>query len=70
MDPGDARVLLAEAIREMAERRNISLRALATAAGVSSSYLDRVLAGESSPTVDWVCKIAEVLECRPRELLP
>ena len=70
MDPGDARTYLAAQIRERAEKRGLSLRVLAERAEVSSSYLDRVLAGESSPTLDWVCKLSDVLGCRPSDLVP
>lgn len=70
MDPGDARTYLAARIRERAERAGLSLRAVAERAEVSASYLDRVLAGDSSPTLDWIAKIAEVVGCRPRDLVP
>ena len=70
VDPGDARVLVAEAIRSRAERRGLSLRALAQEAGTSRGYMDKVIACQSSPTIDWLCRIAAVLECHPRDLLP
>ena len=70
MDPGDARVLVAEAIRTRAERKGISLRALAEEAGTSRGYMDKVVACQSSPTVDWLCKVADALGCHPRDLLP
>ncbi len=69
MDPLDGRILLAENIRSLAAKRGISIRELAASAGVSRGYIDRVLAGQSSPTVDWVCKLSQVLSCRPRLLL-
>ena len=63
-------MLVAEAIRTRAERRGVSLRALAEQAGTSRGYLDKVMACQSSPTVDWLCKVAEALGCQPRDLLP
>ena len=70
MDPSDARTYLAAEIRERADRQGLSLRALAERAEVSRSFLDRIVAGDGSPTVDWLCAIAEALGCRPRDLLP
>jgi len=70
VDEGDARTYLAAQIRKRADQQGLSLRELAGRAGVSRSFLDRIVGADGSPTVDWLCKISAALECRPRDLLP
>ena len=50
--------------------RGITLHALAELAGVNQKYMERVLARRSSPTADWLTKVAVALGCPPSELLP
>lgn len=64
----DARAFLAERIRELAS--DTSLRQVAEQADISRGYLDKLVAGSSSPTVDKLVVLAEALGCTPAELLP
>ncbi len=57
-------------IATRATERGITLHVLAELAGVDRKYMERVLARRSSPTADWLTKIASALECSPSELLP
>ena len=69
MEPEQARHRVATRIRELSARRRLSLNALAEQAGTAQSYLYAVLAGEKSPTVDWLARIAETLRVDIHELL-
>lgn len=69
VDAEQARHRVATRIRELSARRKTSLNALADRAGTSPSYLYAVLAGEKSPTVDWLARIAEALRVDIHELL-
>lgn len=42
---------------------------LAARAGISRSSMLEVMGGRASPTLDWVQRVAEVLEVEPIELL-
>lgn len=42
---------------------------LAQRAHVSRAQLYAVLSASSSPSLDWLCRIAEALEVEPNELL-
>lgn len=53
---------VARNIRALAKRERISLRQLGIYADVSHSMLYQVLRGQSSPTTDWLDRIAEVLK--------
>jgi transcriptional regulator with XRE-family HTH domain len=63
------RRVLASNIRRRADERGIALNAVADFANVSRSHLHAVLAGERSATIDWIEKIADVLQVEPWELL-
>lgn len=52
-------------IRSLREERDLSLRSLAKAAGVSVGYISKVEHGISSPTVDMLTKLAEPLGIHP-----
>jgi len=52
-------------IRERAKAKKMPLRTLATRVGTSPSQLFGVLSGARNPTVVWLCRVAEVLECDP-----
>ena len=67
--PEEARHRVATRIRELSAHRRVSLNALAEQAGTAQSYLYAVLAGEKSPTVDWLARIAEALRVDIQELL-
>lgn len=66
----ETRAFIAQAIRTRAGARGITLHALAEAAGVNRKYMERVLARRSSPTADWLTKMATALDCTPSDLLP
>ena len=59
---------LAARIRDLADARGIALSILADRAGVGRAHLFAVLGGRSSPTVEWLVKIAAVLEVDVAEL--
>jgi DNA-binding phage protein len=58
----DIRDIIADNIRETAEDREISLNRLADEAQVSRSQLFNVLACKSSPTVEWMDRVAKALK--------
>jgi transcriptional regulator with XRE-family HTH domain len=66
--PDELHVLFVTRIRALAKERGLSIEALASAAGVSESYLWKVLAGSNSPTIEIVAKLASGLGVDPVEL--
>ena len=60
---------LAENIRRAARVRRLGMNRLSDLAGVSRAQLYAVLAGRSSPSLEWLCKIADALELDPSALL-
>jgi transcriptional regulator with XRE-family HTH domain len=69
VDAPELRVLLAANIRAAAKEKGVALNSLADFAGVSRAQLYSVLAGETSPTVDWLAKVAKPLGHEAWELL-
>ena len=69
VDARDLRAVLATNVRVLAESRGMTLNALADFAGVSRSQLFNVLACASSPSLDWIARLALALEVEPWELL-
>lgn len=63
------RQIVASNIRRHAKRRGIGLNVLADLAGVSRSQLFLILGGNSSPTIDWLERVAVALEVAPSQLL-
>lgn len=63
------RALLAENLRAAAERKGYTLTQLADFATVSRAQLFNVLKCETSPTVEWLTKVAAALEAEPWQLL-
>lgn len=61
--------MLAERLREVAEEREIPLSHVADRAGIARSYLWRLLAAESSATLDALQRLATVLEVTPLALV-
>jgi transcriptional regulator with XRE-family HTH domain len=61
--------VLAERLREVAEEREIPLSHVADRAGIARSYLWRLLAAESSATLDALQRLATVLEVAPVALV-
>jgi hypothetical protein len=60
---------LAQNIRERAKARRIKVTHLPDRAAVGPTHFFAVLKGESSPTVEWLTKIAKALDCDPADLL-
>lgn len=69
MEPSALRALVARNVRAEAKRKGVALIALADFAAVSRSQLFAVLAKETSPTLDWIAKIASALDVEPWQLL-
>lgn len=69
MSGSDLRSVFARNVRASAEARGVSLNSLADFAGVSRAQMYNVLAGNSSPSLDWIAKVATVLERDAWELL-
>jgi len=69
VEPSDLRKLVARNIRALARRRGLALTAVADFAGTARSQLFAVLATDSSPTLDWLAKIASALDVEPWQLL-
>jgi transcriptional regulator with XRE-family HTH domain len=56
-------------IKELTSEQSMPMSHLAGRAGIARSSLWAVMNGHTSPTLDWVQRIAEVLEVEPIELL-
>ena len=60
---------LVKRIREQSKRRGILVSHLPDRANVSRSHFWAVLAGKTSPTLNWIGEIATALEVDPADLL-
>lgn len=69
MEASALRSLLAKNVRAAAKRKGVALTVLADFAAVSRSQLFAVLALETSPTLDWIAKVATALDVEPWQLL-
>ncbi|MCB9716991.1 MAG: helix-turn-helix transcriptional regulator [Myxococcales bacterium] len=69
VDPDEFHARIATQIRLRAEKKGLKLRALAQRVGTSSSHLWAVLGGRRSPTMAWLCRVADVLGCDPAALI-
>lgn len=69
VDAKEAHAVIAAQIKTRATARGLSLRTLAEKVETSRSHLSAVLAGERSPTVLWLCRVADVLGCQPYDLM-
>lgn len=58
------------AIRAIRERRQLSMREVATRAGISQPFLSQIERGQSMPSMITVYRLAETLDVTPGELLP
>ncbi len=56
-------------IRRLANHRQVTLSAMADQAGVAKAQLYRVVSGQSSPSLDWIAKLARGLKIDPFSLL-
>ena len=61
--------MIAANIRRVAEKRKLSLNALADLAGISRAGLHFIISAKKSPTSDSLAKIADVLDVAPSKLL-
>lgn len=69
MEGEELRAIIGANIRRLASRRRMSLNQVADFSGMSRSHLYRVLRGTVSITCDGLVRIANTLECYPRELV-
>lgn len=69
VDSDAIRARLADRIREACKVRDLPVSGLAAAAGVSRNHLFAVLAGTKAPTIDYVARLARVLEVDPSALI-
>jgi DNA-binding phage protein len=69
VDAAELRSLLAANVRAAAEGRGVTLTALADFAAVSRAQMFNVVAGKTSPTLDWISKVATALDMEPWQLL-
>jgi transcriptional regulator with XRE-family HTH domain len=69
VEPKALRAVIAENIRGAARRKRVTINALADFAAVSRAQMFNVLGGTSSPTIDWLAKVAAALEVEPWQLL-
>jgi lambda repressor-like predicted transcriptional regulator len=65
----ELRRVVARNIRAAAKRKPVALTALADFAGVSRSQVFSVLAAATSPTLDWIARVAVALDVEPWQLL-
>jgi DNA-binding phage protein len=65
----EAHAALAERIRELAAKRGVALSTVADLAGVGRGHFFAVLAGEASPTLKWIVKVADALDVYAGDLL-
>lgn len=42
-------------------RHNVSVRALAKKSGVAKSHIEKIMTGETNPTIEVMCKLARAL---------
>jgi transcriptional regulator with XRE-family HTH domain len=69
MEGAVLRDVVARNIRALAKQRGMALNAVADVSGVSRSQLFNVLNAESSPSLDWMARVARALEVEPWRLL-
>lgn len=69
VDPDEVHARIASQIRTRVAAKGMSLRTLAESVGTSPSHLWAILGGSRSPTMAWLCRVAEVLGCDPSELV-
>jgi lambda repressor-like predicted transcriptional regulator len=65
----ELRRVVARNIRAAAKRKPVALTALADFSGVSRSQVFSVLAAATSPTLDWIARVAAALDVEPWQLL-
>lgn len=56
-------------IRELRVKAGLTLEALATAAGTSNQQISRLESGQRKLTLDWMVRLAPILEVEPKDLI-
>lgn len=69
VEPEELRARVAARIREIAGRKGLPLTRLADQAEVSRAHLWGVLNGKSAASIDFLAKLARVLDVDPDELV-
>lgn len=69
MEAEELRARLASRVREAQELRGITTQELAKQAEVSRPHLHSILGGKFGPSIDYVARLATVLEVDPSALL-
>lgn len=69
MDADEIRARLADRLGEAIAQRGISLLELSTKAEVARPHLYKVLAGKTAASVDYIARLATVLDVDPGALL-
>jgi phage repressor protein C with HTH and peptisase S24 domain len=57
------------ALREMRQRRGLSMEALAQLAGTTASQINKLEKRQRRLTDEWLLKLAEALQCNPEDLI-
>lgn len=69
MSVEQVRARLASRLRELCERKGVSVADLARRADTARSFIHAVLNGTKSPTLDWLARIAEALGVDVQDLV-
>ena len=69
MEPTELREVIAANIRRLAAEKGLTLPMVADHAGVNTAHLYKVIKMESSPTADWLARVAAALDVKPTALL-
>jgi transcriptional regulator with XRE-family HTH domain len=65
----DARAALAQQLRAVRRRRNLTQEVLAERAGMDRSYVSGIERGRHNVPLDTLCRLAWALRVEPRELI-
>jgi len=65
----EVRLRVSMRLRELIQRRGITMQGLAERAGTSRTYIHAVLNGKKAPTIDWLARMATALEVDVHVLL-
>lgn len=49
-------------------KRNMTIRELSDRSGVAKSHIQKIEAGTANPSLEVMCRLAEILECEVTEL--
>lgn len=65
----DKTMKIGERIKCLRESKGMSQRSLAEAIHVSPSFMNRMENGSSTPSIEYICNIAKVLDVTPQDVL-